>query len=679
LVISVKCRVILLYAILSITTATGAVFAADSRYDAEQHKGNDPIDLSKRVLQKPFQSTTGSQYGVLGNIGRPVIGGNSIAKDQLLLTEDDLNTLFDENQGAAARNQILGCGVIDEHAAMVTAMDVKEEQVKDYLNSQLAKYMLTTLYNSPALAAVYDSVESYGAKRVQLMQDRCQAVQSAASLSSEDMMRWQALQECVRRNVGTENLKTGSAKENGEDYRDGKEALAYAAAYRACLYGSQSQIAMFNENGTLKATLGKKEVEFQPSKDLQKKSLEQVLETSLLNPDEDELKPSMWTGGLLDALKGTSLCYTRGGAGYENPTEQDDSSDCAIMAFVPNVRWCVGSERLNLTCLNQEKPRLSNALFTPIQVFDIAYALTQNELNYRYAFAENLTEMVGYDNAMDIAVKGELLQEPMQEAKLEDQKLNYPFSDAEFSRYFGCSQGAATEDFSQYITRAYNLKITKNGKEFPALDPEATMVSAYNPSGGGDDDDVNLVKIKDLAEQVGKMVKKPDALNVEKVMAELGEVNKQFHGDYMSSGGSATSKNPASYFILATVRCAMETYVRATLADYVAVTGIDNDGERTAILMAMRARTAQVATEMLYQFLKEKLSLASLELAYAGPTGSVKATPPHVLRAVEDVIALLDNQLSAMAAVQSRQAGFADLISRLRVAKAGIGTVNPAD
>ncbi|NKB79539.1 hypothetical protein HED49_15410 [Ochrobactrum daejeonense] len=130
MVISVKCRVILLYAILSITTATGAVFAADSRYDAEQHKGNDPIDLSERVLQKPFQSTTGSQYGVLGNIGRPVIGGNSIAKDQLLLTEDDLNTLFDEDQGAAARNQILGCGVIDEHAAMVTAMDVKRNKLR---------------------------------------------------------------------------------------------------------------------------------------------------------------------------------------------------------------------------------------------------------------------------------------------------------------------------------------------------------------------------------------------------------------------------------------------------------------------------------------------------------------------------------------------------------------------
>ncbi|MBB5704061.1 hypothetical protein FHS76_003976 [Ochrobactrum daejeonense] len=674
-----KCRVILLYAILSITTATGAVFAADSRYDAEQHKGNDPIDLSERVLQKPFQSTTGSQYGVLGNIGRPVIGGNSIAKDQLLLTEDDLNTLFDEDQGAAARNQILGCGVIDEHAAMVTAMDVKEEQVKDYLNSQLAKYMLTTLYNSPALAAVYDSVESYGAKRVQLMQDRCQAVQSAASLSSEDMMRWQALQECVRRNVGTENLKTGSAKENGEDYRDGKEALAYAAAYRACLYGSQSQIAMFNENGTIKATLGKNEVEFKPSENLQKKSLEQVLETSLLNPDEDELKPSMWTGGLLDALKGTSLCYVKGGGGGAAKPNEEGAKDCAIMAFIPNVRWCVGSERSKQACLNQEKPRLSNALFTPIQVFDIAYALAQNEINYRYTFAENLTELVGYDNAMDIAVKGELLQEPMQEAKVAEQKLTDSEPDTEMTRYFGCSKGYTPEDFSEYITRAYNLKITKNDEDFPALDPEATMVSAYNPSGGGDDDDVNLVKIKDLAEQVGKMVTKPSNLNTEYVMADLKEVNKLAHGDYLGGGLSGASGNPASFFILSTVRCAMESYVRGTLADYVAVTSIDNDGERTAILMAMRTRTAQVATEMLYQFLKEKLSLASIELAYAGPTGSVKATPPHVLRAVENVIALLDNQLNAMAEVQSRQAGFADLISRLRVAKAGIGTVNPAE
>lgn len=637
--------------VLASVLLSTSVWAQDPEFEIDNHKTMTPNDPGVRdKQQRPFHSSEGAKYGVIGNIGRPAIGGSSLPSSELQLQDSAIDQLTGgggNDDRARARNELLGCSTMDYHASVITSLNNDQDQIQEYVDSPMGTYMLTTILNSPQIAATFNAVEAFGGKRVQLMQDRCQAMQSDATVSAEGMMRWQALQACVARNVDS-NLNTTVASASGSA-RNRQESVAVALAYRACLYGAQGQDDSFSTEDV--TAFG---VSVSPSPN---SSLEGSLQEDVLSFDGDT--PSLWTGTLFHALDNTAFCaMTGGGGGADAEVGDTIGNDCALMALIPNVRWCAGSERYERTCLNdQSTPRMSRATLNPQQVFDMVYSLTQVEMNYRDTFAKEMIKRMDKKYRDQVAFAGERLQEPMLEATVDNVEVSFLTNEVEvFNNCIASSGVVQPEDFSHYFTRAVDS------------DPDLETSTVVKIQGGSD------VTLDTVRTELETDVEAPYSLNIDDLFS--GSVYTEIQ-DQASAHKGAGASGDALYetggtgmglIIMNATRCVMKHAARTTLQDHLSVADLSAE-EQQAVLMALRLNIAQTTTEMLYHFLKEKLMLAQLDLQNAGAVSSRRATPPHILSSMDTLIKLVENQISNMQAMRRNQEGVSKVISAVQLRK----------
>lgn len=579
-----------------------------------------------------------AKYGVLGNIGRPVTAGGSVAAGELELTGNQARDLINDNR---ERTELMGCNAMDYHASLVTSLNNNQDHLDEYMGSSMGTYMLTTLLNSPAIASTFNTLEAFGGKRVQLMQDRCQAMQADATVSAEGMMRWQALQACVAENASLTG--SGTVTDSGTPSgHDNTEAVAIAIAYRTCLYGSKGQDDRFDQSGGQVVALGAPAVT--PSAGT---SLEAAMRNSVLADNSSgSHEVTLWTGTLFHALRNTAFCTMEGGGAVTAGVGANDNSgnDCALMAAIPNVRWCAGSQRFERQCLSDGRVRMSRATFTPQQVFDLIFAFSEVELAYRDAYARSLVERVGMPIAEEIAKKGEVLYNPMVQRPVDDTGVQ---NRTDEMKLFGGCIAAGTldgaEDFNLYIDRAIALDTTDQ------LDGTLVVDDASGAT---------------LSSVQGSPVVTPPATH--NITSLIDNANIQPRNSATrASGGRMYSTASFAQVVADATRCVLKHHTRLSLMDHLQIAQL-SDEEKVGALLAIRMNVAQTTTEMLYSHIKEKILFAEMDMQNGGSSSGSSATPPHVLATLETLVKVIDNQLEYMDRMKGRQQDMSTLLSVLR-------------
>lgn len=98
-------------------------------------------------------------------------------------------TIMEVNLGLNGEG-ILGCSGLNLDGmveGVMQMMDLEEvgDMMVNYVQTNLANYLLTQIYSSPALAAIFDSLEAFGNARVSMLQARCNANEIKATAKEE--------------------------------------------------------------------------------------------------------------------------------------------------------------------------------------------------------------------------------------------------------------------------------------------------------------------------------------------------------------------------------------------------------------------------------------------------------------------------------------------------------------
>lgn len=255
--------------------------------------------------------------------------GKSIQLNEIEnLTPNDLDiasaTLTDEDSQISR----LGCSNLSYEESMRAALEVNQNDMGEYFNSNLSNYMVTTLFNSPSVADLFQGLQDFGSRRVQAMQDRCAAVEVKED-DSVMAMRAEALNRCVSRVLNDEGWSHSDAGELN-------------AAYHICLMKPDSN-------------------------------------DSIYVASQDK-----WAGTFFDGLKNTSFCAAR-------TDEARDEEDCALMTFLHNVRWCTGTASDDRSCNGVDGVRLTQPSISPEMVFEAAMLTARAYLDHGYFTAKALS------------------------------------------------------------------------------------------------------------------------------------------------------------------------------------------------------------------------------------------------------------------------------------------------
>lgn len=102
--------------------------------------------------------------------------------------------------GAVNADEILGCSGLNLDAlgqSVMQMMDLDQigDMMMNYVQTNLANYLLTQIYSSPAIAAIFDSLEAFSAARVEMLQARCRADEIRDEYKAE---RSAAREACLR-------------------------------------------------------------------------------------------------------------------------------------------------------------------------------------------------------------------------------------------------------------------------------------------------------------------------------------------------------------------------------------------------------------------------------------------------------------------------------------------------
>ncbi len=104
--------------------------------------------------------------------------------------------------GKIDTTSILGCNGINLKESFnsviggLTAAEITD-QIKNYFTTGMAQYLLTQVYSSPAIAAIFDSLEAFGNARVSMSQQRCNATQARAD-GKKAVIKANAVDRCVK-------------------------------------------------------------------------------------------------------------------------------------------------------------------------------------------------------------------------------------------------------------------------------------------------------------------------------------------------------------------------------------------------------------------------------------------------------------------------------------------------
>ncbi|MFT7144306.1 MAG: hypothetical protein ACI8QY_000355, partial [bacterium] len=89
---------------------------------------------------------------------------------------------------------MLGCGALDTHEARKAVLEVDTSNLNEYFDTSVSNFMVTTLFNSPAVAEIFNGLENFAGSRVRELQDRCAAMEYKDDLAPA---QWASVQHCI--------------------------------------------------------------------------------------------------------------------------------------------------------------------------------------------------------------------------------------------------------------------------------------------------------------------------------------------------------------------------------------------------------------------------------------------------------------------------------------------------
>lgn len=246
--------------------------------------------------------------------------------------------------------EILGCGALDTHEARRSILNTDDSTINDYFSTNVSNYMVTTLFNSPAVAQIFNGLENFAGARVRELQDRCAAMEYKDDTAP---VQWQAVQACIQNHLDSQG-DTG--------------AETVAQAFKFCLSSPD-----YNEQSG------------------------ETLDKSLFEITQETLESPKWNGTLHSALQHTRICV-----------ETETGKDCSLLSLLPNIRWCTQSNIDSFgQCVDGAEKNISAESISPIQIFDATFGLTEGFTNYAMVYADELATLVGFEDALHIAKEGE--------------------------------------------------------------------------------------------------------------------------------------------------------------------------------------------------------------------------------------------------------------------------------
>ena len=128
-------------------------------------------------------------------------------------------SFFDVGQAGAGINiaPSLGCAGLDIKGDIQNLLnfdDIKDD-LKNYLQSLLAKQALSLVYSSPAIAGVLDGLKAFGNARFQLAQQSCEAIEAEVSAESR-YRRQEAYNLCLREAGDNKSKQSRCAWDTGQ-------------------------------------------------------------------------------------------------------------------------------------------------------------------------------------------------------------------------------------------------------------------------------------------------------------------------------------------------------------------------------------------------------------------------------------------------------------------------------
>ncbi len=516
-------------------------------------------------------------------------------------TELDDNRLF----------SALGCAALDTHEARLSVLRESDARLNDYFNTNTSNYMVTTLYNSPAVAQIFNGLENFAGARVRELQDRCAAVEYKDDLASA---QWQAVQRCI----------DGVIKENFNDVHS-EEVMADAFKY--CLSSPN-----YNRTGVDASSAGTETL---------KDAMKSVLESE------------KWNGTLHGALKNTRLCVATNGP---------SGKDCSLMGFLPNVRWCTQTNSHSFAhCseANADNPDTGAALseynispeaITPVQFFDLVFGKTEGFTNYAMVFAKQMNDVLTFDRAMDIAIKAENAKgDHIKEYATPAQIM------AGNTLGYGEDYGPAANGLPEYMEGAFHQYVNCSAE---LVEIDGTQYVKW-------EDYKELLSASGLLDTA--FLNEPDFLPVVTAENMLGDSLGATMGtsETLSSDTTALPNNELATIEVLVSRataCAMADEVRLTLADYLALENGIGVASSDAALLGYRTQVAYAATRNVISFLLERLRMAQLDLGVYVSTDP-NAPPPYVRNVLSTLIDKFEQKLKSLDMRREQQRDYAKMIA----------------
>ena len=272
---------------------------------------------------------------------------------------EDLGTTtvtLDDNRNLSA----LGCGALDTHEARLSVLRESDDRLNDYFDTPVSNFMVTTLYNSPAVAQIFNGLENFSGSRVRELQDRCAAMEYKDDLAPA---QWASVQACI----------DGVVRNNGNDPHD---KVVMADAFKYCLSSPFYEINAGDKSA--------------PS-------------DALVDTIATELESVKWNGSLFSALANTRACI-----------DTTNGKKCDIFAFMPNVRWCSLSNKATFkecAASNGGDPVTGggsgDTIISPMQIFDASFGISRAFVNYAMVYASQFDRLVGASASEQLASFGE--------------------------------------------------------------------------------------------------------------------------------------------------------------------------------------------------------------------------------------------------------------------------------
>lgn len=520
------------------------------------------------------------------------------------ITSNRTNDLKDSGVTLSEERKLsaLGCGVLDTHELRKSILDTPDATMNEYFGTNVSNYMVTTLFNSPAVAEIFNGLENFTSSRVREMQDRCAAMEYKDDMAA---VQWAAVQQCVLANA---QALGGFTPEN------------YAKAFQTCLSKSEDAGAPV---------------------------------TDLVSEGEAILQSEKWNGTLFSALEHTRICM-----------QTTSGRDCSLLALLPNVRWCTQSNKHDFEYCDDGSGASASAEFnisaeslSPIQIYDASFGITEGFIDYANSYATRLIKLVGLNSARRMATEGAnrtgafILKSVDREVIEDGTATGMDFTNA-------VNYGVGEQPTPQFLEDALKNFLNCSAKADTLGAPEWDNFNDVVDDGSGSPEIADLISKLPDASLLIVGVDSGDRLNAAFRTAGAGG-----HSNVSDVNVSDIEKDKIYDLLEMSAICTVRNELRLTLADYINLkTKNYADNSMDAALLGYRAQVAYASTRNILRFLIHRLKLAQLDLSMIVSTDP-NSPPPYVRSALETVIDSIENRLAEMEERRKQQRDYAKMIA----------------